>query len=210
MLPMSSPSHSHQTAQAFLADLDTDWQRLIEHIGPCDFAPTLDQSPYTALIRAIAHQQLHAKAAQAILNRLLMLYAGEFPTPTQLLATDRSALRACGFSATKIESLLGIAQGAQDGLVPDRQTAQTLADEILISQLTSLKGIGRWTVEILMMFNLGRTDVLPVDDFGIREGYKRLKRLDAAPKPKQLATIGQAWQPHRTIASWYLWRVPKD
>lgn len=210
MLPMLPTSHPYQAAEAFLAGIDTDWQQLILQVGACDFTPKLEQPPYIALIRAIAHQQLHAKAAEAILNRFLALYAGDYPTPEQLLSTDGGALSACGFSGRKIESLLGIAQGTLDGLVPDQASVHALTDEALISRLTALKGIGRWTVEMLMMFNLGRLDILPVDDFGIGEGYKRLKKLDTAPKAKQLASIGQAWQPYRTIASWYLWRVPKS
>jgi DNA-3-methyladenine glycosylase II len=118
-------------------------------------------------------------------------------------------LRACGFSGRKVESLQGIARSALEGMVPSRALADEMSNEALIQQLVKLKGIGQWTVEMMLIFTLGRLDVLPVDDFGVREGYKRLKSLPEAPKPKVLAEIGQAWQPYRTVASWYLWRVPK-
>jgi len=193
----------------FLMRIDSDWRQLINLVGPCTFAPKAEREPYEALIRAVAYQQLHARAGDAIIARLLALYGSTFPSAQQLLATDFDALRACGFSARKIDTLKGIADGALSGLVPARADADALADENLIARLVTLKGIGRWTVEMLLMFTLERMDILPADDFGIAEGYRRLKKLDAAPKRKEIAEIGKAWAPYRTIASWYLWRVPK-
>lgn len=196
-------------ATHFLSQIDDDWARLIAHIGPCGFTPKPQREPYQALIRAVAYQQLHAKAGDAILKRFLALYADAFPEPSTLLATDFDALRACGFSARKIETLQGIADGTLSGLVPTREMAAHMQDEDLIQQLTTLKGIGRWTVEMLMMFTLERMDIMPVDDFGVVQGYKRLKTLDVAPTRKEMLKIGEACQPYRTIASWYLWQVPK-
>jgi DNA-3-methyladenine glycosylase II len=123
--------------------------------------------------------------------------------------TEFDSLRACGFSARKIETIQGIAEGSISGLVPTRTDADTMTDEDLIQRLITLKGIGRWTVEMLLMFTMARMDVLPADDFGIVQGYKRLKKLDTAPTRKEITEIGKAWSPYRTIASWYLWRVPK-
>lgn len=200
---------SHPQAELFLSSLDEDWASLIQTVGSFSLEPNHNQSPFEALIRAVAFQQLHAKAGEAIIGRLCVLFQTQFPTPQALIATDTEALRACGFSYRKIETLKGIAQGALDGIVPSFADAQTMSDEHLIAQLTQLKGIGRWTVEMLLIFNLGRADILPVNDFGVVEGYKRLKKLEMAPKPKAMAQIGLAWQPYRTIASWYLWRVPK-
>jgi DNA-3-methyladenine glycosylase II len=192
-----------------LARLDTDWARLIKTVGPCTFEAKPEREPYEALIRAVAYQQLHAKAGDAIVKRLLDIYGGSFPTPAQLIATEFVALRACGFSARKIETIQGIAQGTLSGLVPSRLDAEAMTDKLLIDRLIKLKGIGQWTVEMLLMFTLARIDILPADDFAIVEGYKRLKKLDVAPKRKEIAQIGMAWSPYRTIASWYLWRVPK-
>ena len=118
-------------------------------------------------------------------------------------------MRACGFSARKIETIRGIAAATLEGVVPDLATAQSLADDELIVRLSALKGIGRWTVEMFLIYSLARPDILPADDFGVREGYRLLKSLDAAPTPKAMALIGQAWSPHRTAAAWYLWRVPR-
>lgn len=196
-------------ATDFLADIDADWRRLIEHVGPCNFQSRPEREPYEALIRAVAYQQLHGRAAEAILNRLLDLNAGKMLTPNQLLAVEIEDLRACGFSARKIETLRTIAGAVQTGQVPSRKQALKLSDDDLIQRLVALKGIGRWTVEMLLMHTLERMDILPVDDFGVRDGYRRLKKLDQAPTPKRLWQIGTAWSPHRTIASWYLWRVPR-
>jgi DNA-3-methyladenine glycosylase II len=193
-------THSVEQAAQFLSQLDADWANLIQQVGPCVFPPITEREPYEALMRAVAYQQLHPKAGDAILARLLNQFFGQFPTPTQLLQAEFDALRACGFSGRKIETLQGIAQGALDGLVPSRSLADSMSDEELI---------GRWTVEMMLMFTLARQDVLPVDDYGVREGYKRLKNLTDAPSPKMLKQIGEAWQPYRSVASWYLWRVPK-
>ncbi|MCO5399978.1 DNA-3-methyladenine glycosylase family protein [Ralstonia soli] len=198
-----------QQAADFLAALDDDWARHIAAVGPCRHAAKPAREPYEALVRAIAYQQLHAKAGDAILGRFLALYPGaSFPRPRQVLATDESALRGCGFSASKLATIRGIAQAALDGTVPTRDLALAMPDEALIEQLVSLRGVGRWTVEMLLIYTLERADILPADDFGVRDGYRRLKRLDSTPTRKQMIEIGRAWSPYRTVASWYLWRVP--
>lgn len=200
---------NYQTATDFLTQLDADWAQLIATVGSCSFQAKPEREPYEALIRAVAYQQLHGKAGDAIIRRFLDIYQHTFPSPEQLIATEFDTLRACGFSARKIETIQGIAAGAISGLVPSRDTADRMPDEELIERLVTLKGIGRWTVEMLLIFTLERMDILPADDFAVVEGYKRLKKLAVAPKRKEIAEIGKAWSPHRTIASWYLWRVPK-
>lgn len=200
----------HKVAIDFLASIDADWAQLVKTVGNCTFAPERNEEPYASLLSAIAYQQLHPKAGDAILARMLTLFANSFPSPEQILATPFDTLRACGFSGRKIETIYGIADAAITGLVPDRVAAESMSDEELVERLVTLKGIGRWTVEMFLMFTLGRMDILPGDDFGIREGYRQLKRLETAPKSKEIAEIGLAWRPHRTIASWYLWRVPKS
>jgi DNA-3-methyladenine glycosylase II len=138
------------------------------------------------------------------------LFGGQsFPRPEQILATDFDRMRSCGFSGGKIATIQGIAQATLDGVVPDYATALAMDDEALIERLISLRGVGRWTVEMLLIYSLERMDILPADDFGVREGYRRLKSLDVQPTRKQMIDIGQAWSPHRTVAAWYLWRVAK-
>jgi DNA-3-methyladenine glycosylase II len=195
-------------AEQFLMSIDADWKKLITTVGRCAFTPKSAREPYEALVRAVAYQQLSTKAGDAILGKFLRHFDG-FPQPEQLIAAQFDDLRAVGFSGRKIETVKGIAQATLTGLVPSRQIADTMTDEALIAQLVTLKGIGQWTVEMMLMFTLQRMDILPADDLGIVEGYRRLKKLDVAPKRKQMAELGKAWSPHRTIASWYLWRVPK-
>ena len=201
-------SNQHQAAQDFLRTIDDDWAQLIDLVGVCKFTTKSERDPYQALVRAVAYQQLSTKAGDAILKKLINHY-GQFPLPPQLLSTPFDELRAAGFSGRKVETLHGIANAALTGLIPTQEQADSMSNETLIAQITTIKGIGQWTVEMMLMFTLARMDILPADDFGIVEGYKRLKKLETAPKRKQMAEIGQAWSPHRTVASWYLWQVPK-
>lgn len=201
--------HAYREAAEFLSGLDADWASHVAAVGPCRLETKPAREPYEALMRAIAYQQLHAKAGDAILARLLALYpeAG-FPSPERLLATDPEWQRRCGFSAAKLATLRGIAQAAVEGIVPTRAEALHLSDAALIERLTSLRGVGRWTVEMFLIYSLERADILPVGDFGVREGYRRLKGLQQAPSPRGMGEIGAAWSPWRTVAAWYLWRVP--
>ncbi|GAB2180660.1 DNA-3-methyladenine glycosylase [Denitratisoma sp. agr-D3] len=209
---MTSPRLLRQ-ARAHLAAVDDQWERLLALAGPCRLQTEQTREPYEALIRAVASQQIHGKAAAAILARFLALFdqtaQGDdgFPSPERILTISNEQLRACGFSARKVESIQGIARGALDGRIPDRREAAALDDDTLIERLVTLKGIGRWTVEMLLMFSLGRMDILPVDDFGVREGHRRMRGLAAQLKPKALAEEGLAWRPYRSVAAWYLWRA---
>jgi DNA-3-methyladenine glycosylase II len=200
----------YQQACQFLSAIDADWACLIATVGDCtlDAEVEAELSPYQALVQAVAYQQLHTKAGDAIFAKFIAHF-GQFPTPEELIAANFDDLRACGFSGRKIETIQGIANGAVSGLVPTRLAAENMTNAELIERLVTLKGIGQWTVEMMLIFTFERMDILPVADFGVVEGYKRLKKLAAAPKPKQMAEIGLAFSPHRTVASWYLWRVPK-
>ena len=196
-----------------LSHLRTDklFAALIHRVGPPRLGIQRRRSPYEALVRAIAHQQLHGRAAEAILARFEALYPDcAFPAPDQVLETPDTALRACGFSGGKIAAIRDICARTLDGTVPDRRASARLPDEKLIERLTSIRGVGRWTVEMLLIFTLGRPDVLPVDDFGVREGYRLLYRLKAQPKPRALAEFGLAWAPYRSTAAWYLWRASDE
>jgi DNA-3-methyladenine glycosylase II len=201
----------YDASVAFLRDLDDDWAGLVAHVGPCLHDPKAAREPYEALVRAIGYQQLTAKAGDAIIARLKALYPDTiFPTPENITVAEFDALRACGFSATKIAAIKAIAEGALSGLIPPRNVAGTMDDEALIARIVTIKGIGRWTVEMLLMYSLERMDILPADDFGVREGYRMLKSLPEQPKPNALREIGKAWAPHRTVAAWYLWRMPRE
>ena len=200
---------AYRRAAEFLSGLDADWARHVAAIGPCRHEAKPAREPYEALVRAIAYQQLHVRAGDAILARFLALHPGaSFPSPEQLLASAPEQQRACGFSAAKLATIRSIAQATLEGVVPGLDEAKRLPDAALIERLTALRGVGRWTVEMFLIYSLERSDILPVDDFGVRAGYARLKGLEKAPTPGQLRDIGKAWSPYRTVAAWYLWRLP--
>lgn len=198
---------SRRAARAHLVAADPVLGWLIAKVGPCGLIPDRKREPYEALISAVAHQQLHGRAAAAILTRLAALTGTPFPPPPGLLSLADSDLRGCGFSGAKIAALREIALRTLDGTVPTRRAAARLTDAELIERLVQLRGIGRWTVEMLLIFTLGRPDVFPVDDFGVREGYKLLHALPEQPKPRALAAIAEAYAPYRSTAAWYLWRA---
>jgi len=186
---------------------DPVMRRLIRLHGPCALAP-LRWSPYEALTRAIAHQQLHRRAAESILARFVALFGnGRFPSPLDVSTARAARLRRAGFSRGKVRAIKDIARHALAGNVPTRRVAARLEDDAIVAQLTRIHGVGRWTVEMLLIFTLGRLDVLPVDDFGVREGYRIAYRLRARPTPKALRAIGERWKPYRSVAAWYLWRA---
>ncbi len=180
---------------------------LIRRVGPCRLRADPGREPFESLIRAIAHQQLHARAAEAMLRRLVAHGETRFPTPDALLALPDAALRGCGFSGSKAAAMRAVCEARLAGVVPTRKQAVRLSDEELIARLVPLRGIGRWTVEMLLIFSLGRRDVMPVDDFGVREGFRRIKGLAVQPKPRALADATAGWSPYRSFAAWYLWRA---
>ena len=191
-----------------LSRRDPVLRRLIKHIGPCTLSPAWEREPYEALVRAIAYQQLHGSAAAKILGRFIALVPDEaFPSPASVLGLSEPSMRAAGLSGNKILAIKDIARHADEGKLPDRAGAVNLSNDELIARLVAIRGVGRWTVEMMLISTLGRMDVLPVDDYGVRMGYKIAADLDEAPKPKQLAEIGQAWSPYRSIAAWYFWRA---
>jgi DNA-3-methyladenine glycosylase II len=190
-----------------LARRDPVLRTLIRTHGPCTIRPQ-KRSPYEALMNAVAHQQLHANAAAAILKRFIALTPGRgFPKPAAVVALPDEALRGVGFSAAKAAALKDIAAKTLEGVVPPTRVANTMSDEDLIAHLVQVRGVGRWTVEMLLIFTLGRLDVLPVDDFGVRAGYAAAYGLSESPKPKILLGLGEPWRPYRSLASWYLWRA---
>lgn len=198
----------HDEAEDWLSKNCRVMRRLIKAHGPCALAPEMTRSPYEALVHAVAHQQLHANAAQAILKRFRALYPrARFPIPDQLLDTDVALLRASGFSLGKIAAIRDIAEKTRSGVVPTRARALRLSDEELIERIVEVRGVGRWTVEMLLIFTLGRGDVFPADDYGVRAGFRAAMKQGEMPHPRVLREHAQRWKPHRTVAAWYLWRA---
>ena len=189
---------------------DPVMRALIRRHGPCQLTPH-GRSPYEALARAIAHQQLNGRAAETILARFVALFPdARFPAPAAVLAARTATIRRAGFSRAKVRALKDIARHAVKGLVPTRRACRRLSDDEIIDRLTQIHGVGRWTVEMLLIFTLGRLDVLPVDDFGVREGFRVAYGRRTRPTPKALRAYGERWAPYRSVAAWYLWRAASD
>ena len=196
------------TTLQHLASADPVLGTLIDRIGPCDLKPDCTCSPFQALVQAVAHQQLNGKAANTILTRFKALFPKtRFPSPAQVDAIPADHIIGVGFSRAKASYVQGIARAALDGIVPDRREIERLTDEEIVEQLTRIKGIGRWSVEMFLIFSLGRPDVLPVHDYGIQQGFAIAYRKRKLPTPKQIAKHGVRWVPCRTTAAWYLWRA---
>lgn len=165
------------------------------------------QSPFEALAEAIVYQQLTGKAAATIFGRVKAAVGEKRLKPEALLAAPDEALRGAGLSRAKLAALKDLADKTKAGVVPSLTVLKRLSDEAIVERLTSIRGVGRWTVEMLLIFKLGRPDVLPVGDYGIRKGFARTFGLAELPTPRDVAARGERWRPHRTVASWYLWRA---
>lgn len=191
-----------------LCRVDPVMRRLIREVGPFALIPKARRTPFESLARAIAFQQLHEKAAESILKRFIALFPGRrFPRPAELLAADVDAIRGAGFSGAKVLALRDLAAKTLDGTVPTSRAITLLDDEAMVERLVAVRGIGRWTVQMLLIFQLGRPDVLPVDDFGVRNGFRIAYRRRTMPAPKEVLRYGERWKPYRTAAAWYLWRA---
>ena len=197
----------HTKAQRYLSKSDKKLAALIERAGPCTLSRTDTISPYQSLVRSVVYQQLHGKAAATILGRLLDLFpTTRFPKPEQILALKPSAMRKVGLSQAKMLAIRDIAQKTSDRLVPGSKAINKLSDQEIIDRLTSIRGVGIWTVQMMLIFKLGRLDVLPATDYGVQKGFS-LTYKRPHPSPKQLLEFGQRWEPYRSIAAWYMWRA---
>lgn len=186
---------------------DAHMADLIARVGPFELVLTDDWSPFQALVRSVIFQQISTHAGRAIQGRLFSLFDGSAPEPDAVLQTTPEQLRGVGLSQAKEKAIRNLAAHAADGTLPDRAAIEKLTDEEIIETLTMHRGIGIWTAQMLLIFNLGRPDVWPVTDLGIRRGYKIAYGLDELPKSSELRASGDRWKPFRSIASWYLWRA---
>ena len=200
-----------------LAKSDPVLAGVIRAAGKYALDPSASHTPFHALARAVAHQQLNGIAAESIFGRFVGLYqstegaiAGMVEAALEaelVLDTPDDKLRSVGLSYAKIASIKDLARKTLDGVVPPYEILHTLADDEIVERLTQVRGIGRWTVEMLLMFRLGRPDILPVDDFGVRNGFRLAYGLRGMPTPRALAEFGARWAPFRSVAAWYLWRA---
>jgi DNA-3-methyladenine glycosylase II len=173
-----------------------------------NITPALSIRPFDALAESIAYQQLSGKAAATIFGRVRALYPKKkWLDPEQLLATPEETLRAAGLSRAKTAALKDLAAKTIDGTVPSSRALIRMTDDEIITRLTAVRGIGRWTVEMLLLFDLGRPDVWPIDDYGVRKGFAKTFGRRKLPTPKQLMKFGEKWRPYRSMAAWYFWRA---
>ena len=210
----------HTAAVEHLSRVDRKLARIIAKSGPCGLQPETTQSIFEALLESIIYQQLNGKVAATITERVKALFpentrrvrtrhglVTSFPTPEQILAVTEQHLRSAGLSRAKMLAIRDLAAKTLDGTVPTVREAHKLSDDELVERLIAVRGIGRWTVEMLLIFRLGRPDVLAVDDYGIRKGFAKMHKMAELPKPKELLAYGERWRPHRSVASWYMWRA---
>jgi 3-methyladenine DNA glycosylase/8-oxoguanine DNA glycosylase len=188
-----------------LARADRKLARVIERAGPFSHRPQRLQDPFQALLRSIVYQQLSGKAAETIFGRVSALHVKL--TPEALLGTPDDLLRAAGLSRGKVLAVKDLSAKVLDGTVPTLKALRKMEDADIVSRLTEVRGIGPWTVEMLLIFRLGRPDVLPVSDFGVRKGFMLTYGKQQMPSPKELFEHGERWRPFRSVASWYMWRA---
>src|ERR1700730_18565887 len=195
-------------AMAHLSAKDEKLAPLIAEMAKFEIDMTAAQSPYEALMESIAYQSISGKAAATIFGRVKALGDnGRPPTPEKMLKLKTPVLRKAGLSHAKVLAMKDLAAKTLEGIVPTREQAEQLSDDELVERLVSVRGIGAWTVEMFLIFNLGRPDVLPIHDLGVKKGWSVTYGKRRMPKPKELLAFGERWRPYRTIASWYMWRA---
>jgi DNA-3-methyladenine glycosylase II len=198
----------HVEAHAHLSRVDKHLARVIERTGEFQFKLDECESVYESLLEAIAYQSISGKAAATIFARIKALGSnGICPTPEEILRIKPQVLRKAGLSKAKASAMKDLAQKTVEGVVPTLEGARKMTDEELVKRLISVRGIGAWTVEMFLIFRLGRPDVLPIHDYGVQKGFALTYRKKKIPKPKDLLDFGERWRPYRTVASWYLWRA---
>ena len=195
-------------AQRHLAAADHRLKPLIDEMIPFEIDLAEAQSPYEALMESIAYQSISGKAAATIFRRVKALGSnGKAPRPEEMLRLKKPVLRKAGLSGAKILAMKDLAQKTIDGVVPTLEQAEKMSDEELVQRLVSVRGIGAWTVEMFLIFRLGRPDVLPIHDLGVKKGWSVAYGKKYMPRPAELLAFGERWRPYRTVASWYMWRA---
>ena len=197
----------YKEASDFLSKLDDDWEGLIRKRGTFNLKLSHNLEPYQALIKSVIFQQLHPKSGNAIFSRFLLIFKNEFPDDKSILKKSSIRIKSCGLSQNKLLTILEIASQSANKKLPTSIEIIKMRDDEIIKLFTTTKGIGEWTVQMLLIFNLGRLDIIPKNDLAIRKNYQKLKKLTKPITPKEIKIISKSWKPYRSIASWYLWGV---
>ena len=209
---LSSGEHQKKCAEGskFLSNLDQDWKILVSSVGPCKLNLSLNLEPYQALIKSVIFQQLRPSSATAIFNKFKEKFEGNNPTAKQILNFPEEKLKACGLSSNKLQTILEISNQFQKKEFKNREEFSIMSDEQIIEMLSNIKGIGEWSAQMLMIFNLGKLDVFPLNDFALKKNYLLFKNISKSINKKEFDKISQKWKPYRSIAAWYLWRYEKS
>ncbi|MDE3135797.1 MAG: DNA-3-methyladenine glycosylase 2 family protein [Acidobacteriota bacterium] len=203
-----TPPFDPREAVRFLTETDPRLGQLIARSIEFEFEMDPLQSPYDALLEAIVYQSISGKAAKVIFERIKALSAdGRSPSPEEILRLRRPVLRRAGLSGAKVDAVKDLARKTMEGVVPTLEQAHAMSDRELVEKLISVRGIGAWTVEMFLIFRLGRPDVLPVHDYGVLKGFALTYGKKRIPTPRELTEYGERWRPYRTVASWYMWRA---
>ena len=197
----------YKEASDFLSKLDSDWESLIKKKGVCSLKISHNLEPYQSLIKSVIFQQLHPKAGNAIFGRFLLIFNNKFPDDKSILEKSSIEIKSCGLSQNKLLAILEIASQSASKELPTSNEIIKMSDNEIIKLFTTIKGIGEWTVQMLLIFNLGRLNIIPQNDLAIRKNYRKLKRLTNPITPKEIIRISTIWSPYRSVASWYLWQV---
>ncbi|EPY49602.1 DNA-3-methyladenine glycosidase Mag2 [Schizosaccharomyces cryophilus OY26] len=201
---------TYKQAEHHISKINSTWDKIVSTVGPCTLQPHPDRQPYEGLIRAITSQKLSSAATEAIIHRLCELYnQTTFPTPQQIVDTDVEKLHSCGFSKLKAEAVHNIADAAIKKTLPSNDTIAHMSNQDLFDTLSKHKSVKRWTIEMYMIFTLGRLDVMPADDATLRSQISHIFGLDSKPTVQDIEQLTAPCAPYQTIAAWYLWHYPK-
>ena len=204
-LLIGDQSIRYKKASDFLSKLDPDWESLVKKRGAFSLKISQDLEPYQSLIKSVIFQQLHPKSANTIFTRFLLIFNNKFPDDKSILKKSSIKIKSCGLSQNKLLTILEIASLSASKKLPTSIEIIKMRDDEIIKLFTATKGIGEWTVQMLLIFNLGRLDIIPKNDLALRKNYRKLKRLTNPITPREIEMISKSWKPYRSVASWYLW-----
>ena len=197
----------YQKASLFLKGVDSDWNSLVSRVGKCNIKISSDLLPWQSMIKSIIFQQLSPAAASSIYKQFLFFFGNKFPNSYLLLNSDHMEIKACGLSLNKLNTIIKISEMAHTGYFPNREELQRMTEEEIINKLISIKGVGEWTIKMLMIFNLGFMNIMPSSDLAIKNNYQKLKKTKKPLTAKELSLIAEDWHPYKSIAAWYLWQL---
>jgi len=205
-LSTGKDNKDYQKAFLFLKEVDSDWNYLVTRVGRCKLKINSELLPWQSLIKSIMFQQLSPAVANSIYTKFLFFFENKFPSADLILNSNHIKLKACGLSLNKLNTIIKISEMSYLGDFPNRQELQRMTEEEVIKKLIPIKGVGEWTIQMLMIFNLGFINIMPSNDLAIRNNYQKLKKLKNPIKPKNLDLIASDWHPYKSIAAWYLWQ----